>query len=118
VLIFCTALTRPGKKVKCYKNKKTILKGYWMGKMTDHYFKLKKGNNFTLYTRILGLNKIEEWSGTYFQRGDSLILNFCGDSIPENLNGKGYIDNSKNLITLFSDKIEYEQRFGIRVDRR
>lgn len=64
-----------------------------MGKMTDHYFKLKKGNYFQLYERIMGLTKIEEHNGSFTQKGDTLVLTFCSDTIPKGLTGRAYIDN-------------------------
>ena len=116
-LIFCcVAAIKPER--KCYKNTKTVLSGYWMGKMTDHYFKLKKGNYFQLYERILGLTKIEEHSGTFVQKGDTLVLNFCGGVIPKGLTGEALINNPEEKIILFAEDPSYDQEFQFRKDRR
>jgi len=103
---------------KCYKRTKTIVSAYWMGKMTDNYFKLKKGNYFQYYERILGLTKTNEYNGSYSLINDTLLLTFCGDTIPSGLTGKAFMDNSKNEIILFETNQTYNQHFSIRVDKR
>lgn len=89
-----------------------------MGKMTDNYFKLKKGNYFEYYERIFGLTKIEQHRGSYYQRSDTLFLSFCGDTIPQNLTGKAFINYSKKEIILFEKDSIFNQHFGIRFDKR
>jgi hypothetical protein len=90
----------------------------WMGKMTDHYIKLKKGNYFQYYQRFIGLTKVNEYTGNYTLVNDTIKLFFCGDTIPGNLTGMGFIDNVKKRVVLFENNSTYDQQFFIRVDKR
>lgn len=89
-----------------------------MGKMTDHYFKLKKYNYFQYYERIMGLTKMKEYNGTYTLSNDTLNLIFCNDNIPYGLIGLGYIDNKNKKIVLLGTNGSNDQHFPIRVDKR
>lgn len=89
-----------------------------MGKMTDHYFKLKKKNYFQYYERLVGLTKLNEYTGTYTIVNDTIQLFFCGDKIPGDLTGMGFIDNAKKQIVLFANNSIYDQQFFIHVDKR
>jgi hypothetical protein len=101
----------------CYKNTKTIVSSYKMGKVTDDYFKLNKGNYFQYSRRLMGLTKIEEYNGTYTLINDTLVLSFCNNSIPDGLTGKGRFDKSGKSITLYTYSVT-DQNFIIRKDRR
>lgn len=87
--------------------------GYWSGKVTDHYFKLRRGNNFQYYERLIGLTKLKEHNGTYFQQGDTLLLTYCGGKTPEGLSNIAVFNKSKTQITLLTDDLGYVQRFQI-----
>jgi hypothetical protein len=115
IMASCIASKGPAK--KCYRNTKTIVIGSWMGKMTDSYLKLNKGNYFQYYKRLMGLSKIEEHFGTYTLSNDTLNLNFCNGNIPDDLIGGGYIDNKNKEIVLYGNG-SYNQHFAIRVDKR
>jgi hypothetical protein len=114
-LVACTSLNRTT--TKCYKNKRTIVSGYEMGKMIDTYLKLKKGNYFQYSRKVMGLTKIEEYNGSYTIMNDTITLKFCNNSKPDELTGKGMFDKSGKSISLFTNTIN-DRHFIIRKDKR
>lgn len=96
---------------------RTLLSASFAGKMTDSYFKLKKGNKFVSYDRIFGLTKIDKFSGHYTISNDTLHLSYDGDTIPRGLTDRAYINRSKKEFILYGTH-GYDQRFTIDFDRR
>lgn len=80
---------------KCYRNRKTILHAWQMGKMVDTHLKLKKKNNFKMYSSLLGIARLGTSTGRYERRGDTLILKFCTSSGQEQNTETYLIDCSK-----------------------
>src|SRR5688572_29742945 len=97
---------------KCYKNTRTIVSSYGMGKMVDNYFDLKKGNYFQYSRRLLGLTKVEVYNGSYKVINDTIILKFCNNTMPDGLTGKGLFGKTGRSITLFTNSIT-DQNFII-----
>ena len=102
---------------KCYKNKRTVVKSYQMGKMIDTHFELKKGNYFRYFRKVIGLVKSEVYTGSYTVVNDTIVLNFCNNNIPDKLTGKGIFDKSGKSITLFTYAVN-ENDFIILKDKR
>ncbi|MBS1665517.1 MAG: hypothetical protein JST68_31035 [Bacteroidetes bacterium] len=96
--------------------RRTLLSASFAGKMTDRYFKLKKGNRFVRYERILGLTKVDRESGYYSISNDTIYLFYFKTDTPGSA-GRAYLDKVKKTIT-FYDKEEYSPVFDISFDRR
>lgn len=103
---------------KCFKKTKMILSSVGHQKFTDDYFKLRKQGFFEYYKRPFGLNKIAHYKGTYGLQSDTLFLNFCMDSIPDNLIGLGIICLQKNEIVLINKDTIFNRKFNIKIDKR
>jgi len=102
---------------KCFKRTKVLLSSYSSHKLWDEYFKLRRGGFFDYYKRMLGLNKMALYTGTYKVKSDTLFLNFCNETIPENLTGLGVID-SQGQIILFKKDTTFNSHFIITIDNR
>ncbi|HEY6901942.1 MAG TPA: hypothetical protein VI233_14900 [Puia sp.] len=96
---------------------RTVLSSCFMGKMTDRYFKLKKNGQIVAYERILGLTKIGKVTGHYTTVNDTLYLSYPGDSTPEGLGERAYIDKTKKEL-IFLGVHGYPYRYDILFDRR
>jgi len=104
---------------KCFRKKKTLAVWSFSGKMEDSYIKLRRGNYFQLYSRIMGLTKTGEYTGTYTQSGDTLFFHFCGGKLPDHLAGYAVLgDGGKTLTVVDTRESFYSLKYDIRKDRR
>jgi hypothetical protein len=103
---------------KCFKRTKVLVSSSSTHKFTDDYFKLRQDGFFDYYKRPFGANKMAQYKGTYNLKSDSLFLQFCTDTIPENLVGVGLIDLKKNEIVLIKKDTIFNLHFSITSDKR
>ena len=105
---------------KCYKNSKTILSIHWSEQIFTHsYIKLKKGNYFEFYQRLVwSTTKTIQYRGQYAQLNDTLFFKFCGDTIPDLLTKKVLINKSKNEIILLTENPRLNHYFKISLRKR
>ena len=117
--LFIAADSFASRSPKCFRKKKTLAVWTFSGKMEDYYIKLRQGNYFQLYSRILGLTKSKEYTGSYTQRGDTLFFHFCGGTVPENLAGYAVLsDGGKTLTVVDTRESFYSLKYDIRKDKR
>lgn len=104
---------------KCFKRKRTLVVYSFMGKLTDSYVKIRRGNNFQMYTRIFGLTVSEMCKGRYTQSGDTLYFRFCDGILPEEASHCAVLSRDGAVLTFLDDISMTEMgRFTINRDKR
>lgn len=95
------------------------MKAEYTGKLTDGYIKLQKDGYFRMKETVLGLSKVADYRGRYdINASNNITFHFCGDSLPGNLSGKGYIDNEKKLVIVNEKDPQFNRIYFIEKDRR
>ena len=115
--ICLVSLNLPSYTRPCFKNSKTILKAHMRGKMTDDYLVLKKRGYFTFYSRVFGLTKFNDWTGSYTQTRDTLHFTFCEPGAYKEFTGKGYFTEQGKVVVLLNQD-GYHKYLTIQKDRR
>lgn len=117
-LIMVVNDTMAGRQPKCFRHKRTLVVFRFMGKMTDSYVKLRRGNNFEIYKRIFGITKYDVHTGTYVQKGDTLLFHFC-NGIPEDASNFAVLSNNGSELSIDDGRASsYKTNYTISKDKR
>ncbi|PZR26539.1 MAG: hypothetical protein DI535_14110 [Citrobacter freundii] len=104
---------------KCFKRKRILVVYSFMGKLADSYVKIRRGNNFQMYTRIFGITMSEMCKGRYTQSGDTLYFRFCDGVLPDYASHCAVLSHDGKVLTFLDDvSMSEKQRFTISKDKR